>query len=323
MTNSITIKTKDKGKRLDIFLTENLSDITRSQIKKLIKNEQIFVNDKNTTVHYFIKEGDKIEIRETSEKIEEEKPEITPEDNSKLFKEIKIIEENKNFLIIEKPAGLLVHATERNETDTLVDWLLEKYPEMRQIGEDPQRPAIVHRLDKDVSGLMIIPRNQNSFDYFKSQFKLRTLTKKYTALVYGETEKNHDEINFPIGRSKTKQGLFAAHPPQRGEAFSEKDKNAITEFEVVKRFKNYTLIEVQIHTGRTHQIRVHLTAYGYPIVGDKLYFHKNLKTRKQLDRVFLHAHYLSFIGPDEKKYKFESKLPKKLNDFLKSLKEIQ
>lgn len=318
----ITIKKNCQGLRLDKFLTEELDDITRSQIKKMIKAGEILVNNKEATVHHFLKEDDSIKIINKKPKIKEGKNGIATSPTASR-NDIIIISENDDFLIIEKPAGLLVHPTDKNETNTLVDWLVAKYPELKKIGEDPSRASIVHRLDKDVSGLMIIPRNQDSFDYFKQQFKNHKIIKKYTALVYGEIEKDEDEINFPIGRSTNKNGIFAAHPPNRGEKLNGKDKPAITTFKTLKTYTNYTLLEIEIFTGRTHQIRVHMLAYGYPIVGDKLYQKRKSQLHVEktpLSRIFLHASRLSFIGPDKKQYEFESKLPKILNEYLKNLK---
>jgi 23S rRNA pseudouridine1911/1915/1917 synthase len=325
MKDTFTIKEEDKKKRLDKFLTEELVDLSRSQIKKMIIDGQVLVNGEEASVHKFLKEDDTVKILKETEKtiIKEKINEKRGKKNIKLFDSIKVIAEENNFIIIEKPAGMLVHPTDKEENDTLVDWLLEKYPDIRGIGEDPSRPALVHRLDKDVSGLMLIPKTQDAFDFFKQQFKLRIIDKKYTALVHGEiTNKDNDEINFPISRSKTKEGLFAAHPKVRGEKFTEKDREAITEFIVKERFKNFTLLEVKILTGRTHQIRVHLTAYGHHIVGDKLYLNRKLKSKKELNRIFLHAGHLAFTDPDNKKYEFKSPLPEKLADFMETLKKI-
>ncbi|MEI6288416.1 MAG: RluA family pseudouridine synthase [bacterium] len=324
--NIIKINTEGQGQRLDKFLTNAWPEKSRSQIQKNIKEGLILVNKKESAVHYFLKENDVVSVV-TVKKINPEekiktptKPKATKKTKNELFKEIKIIEDNDDFMIIEKPAGLLVHPTEKQENDTLVDWLLVKYPELKKIGEDPQRPAIVHRLDKDVSGLMVIPKNQDAFDYFKSQFKGRQLTKKYLALVEGEVEREEGEINFPIGRSKNKDGLYAAKPMSQK---NDKDKTALTRFKIAQRFKNYTLLEVEILTGRTHQIRVHLLAYGHPIVGDSLYLprHKNIKVLKHpLNRIFLHAFFLSFIDLKSQKQEFTSPLPETLNNFLKNLK---
>jgi 23S rRNA pseudouridine1911/1915/1917 synthase len=305
-----------QGRRLDKFLAQELIDTTRSQIKKTILDGLVLINDKKATVHQFLKVGDAIKISEKSslptKKIKKILPSTT---NKKIFEKIKIITDEPDFLIIEKPSGLLVHPTPKVETNTLVDWLLEKYPELRNIGEDPQRPAIVHRLDKDVSGLMLIPKSQKSFDYFKRLFKLRNITKKYTALVYGEIWKDEDEITFPISRSVNKKGLFAAKPKIE----NAEDKPAHTIFNVIQKFKNYTLLEVQILTGRTHQIRVHLLAYGNPIVGDPIYKNKRAKLA-EAERIFLHASYLSFIDLGGKKWEFKTEIPKPMTEFIKKLK---
>ena len=338
--NTTIIPAESQGQRLDKFLTEQMPETSRNQIKKIILDGLILINNKKASVHQFLKAGDVIKMIKPSPTLPFVKgggktlatnPKLPSTTDTKIFKKIKIIEDNDDFLIIEKPSGLLVHPTTKNETNTLVDWLLEKYPELRNIGEDPQRPAIVHRLDKDVSGLMLIPKSQKSFDYFKQLFKLRNITKKYTTLVYGEVRRDEDEITFPIGRSINKKGLFAAKPkinkdedpptPPAG-GYGEASKHAHTIFHVIQKFKNYTLLEVQILTGRTHQIRVHLLAYGNPIVGDQLYLAKNRNFKvlnNKSDRIFLHASNLSFMGEDGKKWEFESKMPKPMADFLTKL----
>ncbi|MBI5765686.1 RluA family pseudouridine synthase [Candidatus Falkowbacteria bacterium] len=344
----IKVNLENRGQRLDKFLADKLPNLSRSQIKKLIKNEVILVNNKKSSVHQFLKKEDEIKITNyklqiTNQKKSRKIAEFIPKpphfargklregsantapclrrqarnDNSLTPK---IIAEENDFLIIEKPAGLLVHPTEKNETDTLVDWLIDQFPKLKKIGENPERPALIHRLDKDVSGLMIIPKTQEAFDYFKQQFKEHNIIKKYIGLVYGEIKKDEAEINFAIGRSGNKKGLFAARPKSKKEQLDDKAKKAITNFMVLKKFKNYTLLEIQILTGRTHQIRVHLLAYGHPIVGDRLYFLKKLKPKINLERIFLHACHLSFIGPDNRPYEFDSKLPDDLELILTALK---
>ncbi len=309
--------------RLDIFLSENLPEITRSQIKKMILDGLVKVNNKEASVHRFLKNGDEIIIIEKSE---ETKSKSNAENQKKSKKTARkntvtlipeIIAEEKDYLILNKPSGLLVHPTDKNETNTLVDWLLEKYPELRKIGEDPSRPAIVHRLDKDVSGLILIPRNQEAFDYFKRLFKTKTIIKKYWTLVEGEVIAGEGEINFPISRSKTKPGLFAAISKME---MNPQAKPALTIFHVLKRLKNYTLLEVQILTGRTHQIRVHMLAYGHPVVSDRLYGPSKAKNGLP-ERIFLHARQLTFIDPSGEEKTYASELPEKLGAFLKTLKE--
>ncbi|MFA6594318.1 MAG: RluA family pseudouridine synthase [Candidatus Buchananbacteria bacterium] len=345
--NIITINKESQGLRLDIFLVGELGR-TRSQIQKLIKSGAVAVNGEQPTVHRFLKENDAITISVESEgqagksegderdssislrfsRNDKEKENFSrnnkengkekkhPDRNSKqLWSEIKIIDDNDNYLIIEKPAGLLAHPTERNETNTLMDWAIAQYPQIKKIGEDPARSGIVHRLDREVSGLMVIPKTQDAFDYFKKLFKTRQLTKKYLALVYGRVGQDVGEINFRLGRGKSGEGKFAAFP-----FGSAAGKEAKTLFAAKQRFKNYTLLELEILTGRTHQIRVHLFALGHPIVGDNLYRNNRLKEKLNPGRVFLHAYYLSFKNQQGDEKIYQSELPAGLAQILKKLK---
>jgi len=237
--------------------------------------------------------------------------------------DIEIIADTKDYLVINKPAGLLVHGAPHIKETTLVDWLLEKYPEIGQVGEDLDRPGIMHRLDKDVSGLMVIAKNHSSYECLKDQFKNRTITKEYTALVYGQVLKDEDEIDFPIKRS-TKGFKMAAVPQNFDEENDEaKVRQAATTFSVIKRFINFTLLKVIIKTGRTHQIRVHLHAYGYPLVGDSLYNNKRSKIKNKkynLGRVFLASTHLEFKDLNGKKQSFSVGLPEDLIQFLAQIK---
>ncbi len=245
-----------------------------------------------------------------------------------------IIFENEDYLIINKPAGLIVHGGPGITEPALTDWLRKLYPFIENVGEDPLRPGLVHRLDKEASGLMVIAKNQKSFDHFKKQFKNRRITKKYIALAYGHINKDEDIINFPIKRAH--DGYKMAALPTSSEAITDKNKpnnrdrgtlraqeesrEAITEFNVIKRYINYTLLEVKIKTGRTHQIRVHLYAYGHPLLGDPLYFTKKTKVRNQkinLGRIFLVASELSFKDLNKEKQTFNIELPTELSNFLK------
>lgn len=306
---TIKIDKDNQGIRLDKFLTEKWPDISRSQIKKMILASDVLINNKKATVHQFLKANDKILIKKQDRR--SKKQVITKLQKTKLKKNsIKIIDQQNDFIIIEKPADLLVHPTGRGEKNTLIDLLIKQFPKLSKIGYDPMRPALVHRLDKNVSGLMIIPASQDSYDYFKSQFKQRKIYKRYTALVYGLIDKNEGKIDFPIGRSKNKKKAYAAHPQKKGKQAFNKDKQAITEFKVIKRLKKYTLLSVEILTGRTHQIRVHLLATGHPVVGDSLYNIKNTKPAN-INRIFLHASELRFEYKN-KKYHYKSDLPDEL-----------
>lgn len=322
-----TIETDGQGQRLDKFLSEQKKtlNLSRSQIQKAIKNGLILVNGQKPSVHQFLKAKDQIEIiplaeEKTSANAKRQKS-PSPSVAANQTAEPKIIAEEKDYLIIEKPAGLLVHPTDKKEPDTLVDWLLSRWPGLAKIGENPERPAIVHRLDKEVSGLMIIPQTQDAFDFFKRLFKEHRLSKKYLALVYGQISQDQDEINFPISRSRTKPGLFAAQPLGNISQENQPAKTALTSFTCLQRFKNFSLLEVEIMTGRTHQIRVHLQAYGHPVVGDRLYLSKKIKTAP-LERIFLHAAFLSFSDPDEVTRHYRSPLPSELKNFLSQLRPL-
>lgn len=320
----IKISIENKGERTDKFLAEFLPreynlKLTRSQIQKLIGEEKITLNKKDFNSSYRLKEGDTIRITSTKMKEKDTTPAL-----KKLNLKIEdiVVSETEDYIVINKPAGIIVHDYENVPEETLVDVLLRKYPEIRQIGEDPARPGIVHRIDREVSGLMVIARNQKSFDSLKEQFKTRTIQKYYKALVYGDVVKDHDEIRFPITRSKSRYKMAALPETVKGEKHSD-GKIAISEFDVIQRLINYTLLKVKIKTGRTHQIRVHLSAYGNPIVGDDVYTTSKLREKnkkKKLGRIFLVAYLLSFKDLAGKEQKFEIELPKILKEFLETAK---
>lgn len=317
MNKLIKVKSENIGKRLDIFLTEKDEDKTRSQWQKMIKAGGVLVNGKNQTAHYFLKEGDRIEIRNKKLEIREN----ANTDTNQYFENIKIIFETPEYVVINKPAGLLVHPTVREEKNTLVDWLIEKYPGIEKVAEHPDRPGIVHRIDKEVSGLLVVPKTFASFENLKSQFKKRETYKEYITLVYGEVEKNEDRINKPIIRSKIK-GFFVA---QHKNDTSDLSKNAITDYQVMTRYKNFTLLKVKILTGRTHQIRVHLKSIGHSVVGDNLYLTHDIKNKKnkkvELGRIFLHASLIGFKDLNGECQEFISELPSELKTFLRKLKK--
>jgi len=225
---------------------------------------------------------------------------------------IPIVYENEDILIINKPAKLLVHPTNRREKNTLVNWLIDKYPKIKEVGENPLRPGIVHRLDKDTSGLMVIAKNNKSFFYLKEQFKERKLNKKYLALVIGQLKEKSGVINKAIGRSPkkgTKQTVSPIVPR----------KEAITEYRVIKEYQNYSLVEAIPKTGRMHQIRVHMSSIGHPIAGDEQYKFKRQPCPKDLNRHFLHASYLKIQLPNGEIKKFEVELPNDLEKILKNI----
>lgn len=296
---------EEKKERLDKFLATQLTEITRSQLKKIILSGQVKVNKEATTVHRWLKTGDIINFQDEKVKVKKAKI-ITP----------KIIDQTEDYLVIDKPAGLLVHPTDRQETNTLADWLKQEFPSISKVGDDPLRPGIMHRLDKEASGLMVIALNQKSFDNLKKQFQDRKVAKEYFALIYGKMLEEHGVINRPLERHK-KTGLMIA------QTTLDSGKIAITNYEVVTKYINYTLLRVKTSTGRQHQIRAHLYSIGHSIVGDKLYITKDLrKKKKTIDdlRLFLHATFLKFKNLDKQWCEYNAPLPKKLKDFLSQLK---
>jgi len=229
---------------------------------------------------------------------------------------LNIIYEDKDILVIGKPAGLVVHPNKPNQNNTLVNGLLAYYPPINEVGEDPLRPGIVHRLDKDTSGLLIVAKTNQTFKYLKEQFKQRKIKKKYLALVVGRIKDEKGIITKSISQSKK------AHN-KRSALWDEKAKKAITNYKVIKRFKDYTFLEVVPKTGRTHQIRIHLASIGYPLAGDKQYKFKRQPCPKGLGRHFLHAYYLKFQLPNGKMMALKSELASDLKKVLQDLKNEQ
>jgi len=307
--SEFTITSIEKGQRLDKFLITKLPDQSRSQIQKRIKAGGILVNNKKPTIHQFLKKNDVINISVAQASLpaladktargqfnlpaQAAVPELPQQKETQAQRPaLGIISDTDHYIIINKPAGLLVHEAPGSQEPTLVDIILKKYPKIAKVGEDPLRPGIVHRLDREVSGLLVIAKTQDMFDHLKKQFKSR--------------------LNFD--RSETIDYKMAAVPTHE-----ERGRRAITEFEVTEHLGNYTLLKIKPKTGRTHQIRVHLNAYGLPIVGDLVYKPKKLKTKIKMDRIFLNAHYLSFKDLDDKLKEFTISLPANLENILAKL----
>lgn len=230
--------------------------------------------------------------------------------------ELKVIYEDEGLLVIDKPARIIVFPERRIKEKTLIDYLLENYPDLKKIGKAP-RYGIVHRLDKDTSGILLVAKNNKTLDFLQRQFKERKVIKKYLALVVGNLKEDFGKIETLIGRSpknRKKQRVYLPFEPKAREK-----RKAITGFKVLKRFKKYTLIEVIPKTGRRHQIRCHLAYLSCPIAGDKIYGFKNQPTPKGLNRQFLHANYLKIKLPDGKEKEFKSDLPENFKKILEKL----
>ncbi len=302
MTEAKTVKYNFDGgekKRLDHFLVEVMTEHTRSFIQNLIKNGQVLVLGEVVE-----KSGYKLDKPSL---IIVNIPAIIP---SELLPEeipINIVFENKDVVIINKKAGMVVHPSVGHQSGTLVNAVLAACPDIKGIGGE-KRPGLVHRLDKDTSGLIILAKNDQAFQILQKQFKDRTVVKKYLTLVDGQPATNKGKIETFIGRDPKSRQRMAVVPESRG-------KLAISEYNVLETYESHSLLEVKILTGRTHQIRVQMAFLGNPVVGDKVYGRK--KPSLPLKRQFLHAATLEIELPgDEKPRIFEAALPDDLNKFI-------
>ncbi|MBI2484496.1 RluA family pseudouridine synthase [Candidatus Uhrbacteria bacterium] len=281
----ITIGPDQAGKRVDRILQEICSDISRSQIQKQFFDMGLVrIGDKTLTKHYRVKSGDVIDAQEIASR-------VLAHDGSARGVEVApaILFEHDAYIVLNKPSGLLVHPTAQSQEYTVVDFLLSYYPPIKKVGDDPLRPGIVHRLDKDASGVMVAAKTQEAFDVLKKQFKLRQVKKEYLVLVYGEMPRSEGDITFSLGRSR--------HSPRIAAKSSVGSRHAETHYVLEEHFSRYSLVRVTPRTGRTHQIRVHFFAYDHPVVGDPIYVPKKIKTLTNT-RLMLHATRLGFY--DEK-----------------------
>ncbi|MES2471089.1 MAG: RluA family pseudouridine synthase [Patescibacteria group bacterium] len=243
-----------------------------------------------------------------------------------MFEAIKILYEDKDYVVIDKPSGLVVHADGKTDEPVLTDWVLQKYPEAKGVGEPTKlsdgteidRPGIVHRIDRETSGVLVIAKNQKAHQALKEQFQERLVHKRYLAFVYGELKDKYGIINRPIGKSKSDFRKWSAQRGARGEM-----REAETWWELIASHDNFSLIEAEPKTGRTHQIRVHFTAINHPIVMDRLYAANQVSQKPNalgFNRTALHANSIEFTLMNGKKKKVSSPLPE---DFKNALKEIR
>ena len=283
--------------RLDKVCSEIFSDYSRSQIKQLLDGGNITVNGKTEKAKYKVKSGDVIRLEEPETKTLELRPENIPLD---------IVYEDDDVIVINKPQGMVVHPAPGHDEHTLVNALLYHCPLSTINGTF--RPGIVHRIDKDTSGLLMVAKNDKAHRSLAKQLKDKTNIREYVALVHGRIAEDEGTINAPIGRSLK---------DRKKQAVVKDGRNAVTYFEVLKRYRDYTFVKCILETGRTHQIRVHMKYIGHPLVGDPLYGPK--KTIKGNGQ-FLHAGKLGFVHPTtEKLLIFEAPLPKIFQECLEKL----
>ena len=298
--NEFKIKEEQQNIRLDKIISELEQEISRTAIQRMIEEGNILVNGNKVKTSYKVSEGDLITIQ----KDEPKETDLLPQDIP-----LNIIYEDDDMLIINKEKGMVVHPGAGNPDGTLVNAIMAKCKDTLSGIGGKIRPGVVHRIDKDTSGLVIIAKNDKTHIDISEQIKNREVEKTYLALVRGNIKENEATINMPIGRSTKDRKKMAV---------DKKGKEAITEFKVLERYNGFTYIEVKIKTGRTHQIRVHMAEIGYPIVGDEVY--SNGRNPFNVKGQMLHAARLGFIHPTTKeKVVFEAPLPEYFENVLKLL----
>ena len=323
VTGAFTIiaGTADHNRRLDAVVAAHLPECSRSLAASLIGHKKILVNDQPKKPGYRVKSGEHILVWIPEPEPPEYKPEPIP---------LHILYQDRDIVVLNKQAGLVVHPAPGHGSGTLVNALLYHCPDLKGIGGEI-RPGIVHRLDKDTSGTMVVAKNADALEALASQFKDRTVKKKYLALVYGEFKKDTGSIDLHIGR----------HPVHRKQmsTTTRKGRHAVTSWRVLERFQDITLLELTLKTGRTHQIRVHCSTMDHPIIGDPIYRPRKLlkilnqkagrlpdriiRLLKAVPRQMLHAWQLGFKHPcTDERLSFESPLPDDMAELMAKLRKI-
>lgn len=291
----IKVNEEDKGLRIDLFLA-NSSDLSRSQIQKLIEEGRVLVNNETTVSRYKVNPGDFI----TAEYLEQTPTDIKPKDIA-----LDIVYEDEDLIVINKPKGLVVHPAAGNYDNTLVNALLYHCKELSDIN-GYYRPGIVHRIDKDTSGLLVCAKNNAAHAALSAQLQDKICFRKYYAIVNGIIDNNEGIINAPIGRSSKDR--------QKMEVTDKNSKEAITEFKVLQRLSSTCLVECELKTGRTHQIRVHMAFIKHPVLNDPKYSKKTIDETGQ----YLHAYYLSFIHPKtNERMEFVTDMPEYMKNYIR------
>ena len=303
----ILVQTSEAGERIDTFLAIK-TGITRSQIQRLITKGNVLINSKNVSRNYRLKTKDLITLSIPDKEIEGLLPEPIP---------VEIIYKDKYLVVVNKPAGMVVYPAAGHAHGTLMNALSYRCKKFATLG-GPLRPGVVHRLDKDTSGVIVIALDDKAYYNLIEQFKRREINRRYIALIYGNLGEDEGEITLRIGRSESDRKKMSTRV--------RKGKEAVTRWKVLERFGKATLIEVRLGTGRTHQIRVHFASIGHPVLGDRTYGKKveiEAKSRKKIlfPRQMLHAEILGFAHPDSGEYlEFSSPVPE---DMAKKVKDIK
>lgn len=298
---NLTVDGENSDLRLDRYLVSQLEDFTRSAVSKMIEGGQVKVNDKTASKNYKCKAGDRVEI---------EIPDLVELDVTAENIPLDIVYEDSDLLVVNKPKGMVVHPAAGNYSGTLVNALLYYCKDSLSGINGVIRPGIVHRIDKDTSGLLIVAKNDTAHLDLAQQIKEHSFHRAYQAVAYGNFKEDNGTVNQPIGR----------HPKDRKKmAVTYKNsKNAVTHYDVISRYEKFTHIRCVLETGRTHQIRVHMAYIGHPLAGDEVYGPKKVIT--ELNGQCLHAGELGFVHPRTKEYmEFTAPLPEYFTNFLKKL----
>jgi 23S rRNA pseudouridine1911/1915/1917 synthase len=297
----LPVTSGEAGQRLDRYLASVLSDMSRTSIQQLIAGGTILVNGQASKAGYTLRTGDEIQLASLAPKAATSK--ARPQ-----FLALDIVYEDQDVLVVNKAAGMVVHPAPGHHDDTLVNALLAYLPDLQGVGADA-RPGIVHRLDKDTSGLMIVAKHARAHAALVEQMKRHAIVKRYIALVEGNVSLDQGSIDAPIGRDPRHRQQMAITAVG--------SREARTHFRVLERFARHTLLLLQLETGRTHQIRLHLKAIGHPVVGDPVYGSGSVFKRVPLKRQFLHASYLKFAHPlTGENIELEAPLPEDLQAVL-------
>ena len=301
MDNYLFVIQEDQQTRLDKYLAEQFPEQTRSYLQKLIKDGEVLVNGKKVKSGYQLSKGDEVCVT-----IPEPKElDVEPQDMN-----LDIVYEDEDVILINKPKGMVVHPAPGHTTDTLVNGLLYHCKDHLSGINGVARPGIVHRIDRDTTGILIVCKNDMSHNSIAAQLKEHSINRRYCALVHGNLKEDTGTVEGPIGR----------HPVDRKKmAINERNgKPAVTHYTVLERFGNYTLIECKLETGRTHQIRVHMSSIGHPLVGDEVY--GPAKCPFKLQGQCLHAMVLGFVHPRTGEYlEFSAELPEYFQELLRKL----
>ncbi len=304
-----TVHPEESGQRLDIFLAAKLENVTRSAVQRWIARDRVLVAGEHRKARYLVQPGEDVLVEPLPPEPSEVVPEAIP---------LQILYQDSHLLVIDKPSGMVVHPGAGNPRGTLANALVHYFQQISR--RETIRPGIVHRLDKQTSGLLIVAKQEWVHDFLSRQFSSRKIEKQYLALVYKRMDRQKGEIGVPLGRHPTARTKISTR--------SQRPKEALTEYRVLRSYEKFSYLQVTPHTGRTHQIRVHLAHLGHAVVGDETYGPRQQQLKspvlasaiRDLGRYFLHASHLTFTHPESKqRVSFESPLPPQLAELLNTL----